>query len=44
MMVFKLVGVDLVRSNLSDVTAVVLYLVFMDSKFSCNLIDGAQFY
>ena len=44
MMVLKLVSVNFVRSNLSDVTAVVFYLVFMDSKFCSYLIDRAQFY
>ena len=44
MMVLKLVGVNLVRSNLIDVTAVVFYLVFMDSKLCSYLIDRAQFY
>ena len=44
MMVLKLVSVNSVRSNLSDVTAVVLYLVFVNSKFCCHFIDRAQFY
>ena len=43
MMVLKLVSVNFVRSNLSDVTAVVFYLVFMNSKFCCHFIDRAQF-
>ena len=44
MMVLKLVSVNLVRSNLSDVTAVVFHLVFVNSKFCCHFIDRAQFY
>ena len=44
MMVLKLVSVNSVRSNLSDVTAVVFHLVFVNSKFCCYLIDRAQFY
>ena len=44
MVILKLVGVNLVRSNLSDVTAVVFHLVFMDSKFCCHFIDRAHFY
>ena len=44
MMVLKLVSVNSVRSNLSDVTAVVFHLVFVNSKFCCHFIDRAQFY
>ena len=44
MMVLKLVSVNFVRSNLSDVTAVVFHLVFVNSKFCCHFIDRAHFY
>ena len=43
-MILKLVLVDVASSNLGDVTAVVFHLVFMDTKFCCYLIDGAQLY
>ena len=43
-MVLKLVSVNSGRSNLSDVTAVVFHLVFVNSKFCCHFIDRAQFY